>query len=79
MSRVVLVINDPNATIAQLNAQLQMDSPEKNRTINALVDYLMGAAMGNVAAGSVEVTTRDNDVSVSTSGTNSTQITVDGG
>lgn len=76
MSRVVLVINDPNASIAQLNAKLEMASPEKNRTINAVIDYLAGAAMGNIAAGTVEVTTRDSDVSVSTSGTSSTQIEV---
>lgn len=76
MSRVVLVISDPNKSIEQLNADLQMASPENSRTLNALINYLAGAAVGNLVAGSIEVTTRDSDVSVSTSGTSSTQITL---
>lgn len=76
MSRVVLVINDPNSSIEQLNAELDMASPEKSRTINALIDYLTGCVVGNNPAGEIEVTTRDSDVAVSTSGTGSTQITV---
>lgn len=79
MSRVVIVVNDPNMSIEQLNEKLQMASPEAPRTINALIDYLAGAMIGNVVAGSVQVTTRGTDPSVGTNGTSSTQISVDVG
>ena len=80
MARVVVVINDPNATIAQLNAKLQNTSnAEKNNLINLLRDYTGGASMGNVAAGTVQVITRDTDPAVSTSGAGSQSVTVNVG
>lgn len=80
MARVCIVINDPNASIAQLNAKLQNASGvDKNNLINLVADYLQGASMGAVAAGSVQVTTRDTDPAVATSGSGSQQVSVNVG
>ena len=85
MSRVCVVINDPNRTIAQLNEVLQTSSPEAARTVNALVDYLSSAFVHNIkttdgtsaaTTATVQVTTRDSDPSISTSGSGSAQISV---
>lgn len=79
-AHVVIVVKDTNATIAQLNAKLgNASTAEKNNLINAVVDYLVGAAMGNVAAGTVEVITRDTDPAVGTSGSGSQEVTVNVG
>lgn len=79
MSRVCIVINDPNATIVQLVDKLQVSTADKNTLINLVADYLTSAAMGNVSAGSVQVTVRDSDPSISTSGTGSAQSSVNVG
>lgn len=80
MARVCIVINDPNASITQLNAKLgNATGADKNNLINAVADYLVSTAMGNVAAGAVQVTTRDTDPSVATSGSGSQQVSVNVG
>ena len=85
MARVVIVINDPGQTIAQLNEKLATSAPEANRTVNKLVDYLSSAFVHNIkttdgtsaaTTATCQVTTRDTDPSVSTSGSGSVQITV---
>jgi hypothetical protein len=79
-SHVVIVIKDTNASITELNQKLgNATGAEKNRLINAVIDYLAGCAMGNNAAGTVEVVTRDTDPSVGTSGSGSQEVTVNVG
>ncbi len=74
---VVIVIDDANGTIAQLNEKLQNNNPgDSSRLINAAIDYLARAAMGGVAASTVQLIVRDTDPSVSTSGSGSTSVTV---
>lgn len=81
MSAVVtIVVVDTNGSIAQLNAKLQNASgADKNNLINAVIDYLGGCSMGNNAAGTVQVTTRSTDPSVSLVGTGAQQVTVNVG
>lgn len=77
MSHVVIVVSDPNSSIEQLNAKLQNTSgSDKSSLINLAIDYLASALVGNVVAGSVQVTTRDTDPGVATSGANSQQASV---
>lgn len=45
----------------------------KNNLINALVDYLIGASMGNVASSQVSVTVRTSDPAILLVGTSSQQ------
>ncbi len=79
-AHVVIVVKDTNGTIAQLNAKLgNASGADKNNLINAVIDYLAGCAMGNNAAGTVEVVTRDTDPSVGTSGSGSQEVTVNVG
>lgn len=85
MAVVCIVVDSANLTINQLNADmfqlngtvaLQSDAPE---LLNAVIDLMGAAAVGNIIAGTVQVTVRDTDPSISTSGTNSNQITVNVG
>lgn len=74
MSRLVIVVDASTSTIGDLNDKCQHDSP--NDAMIKLANYFTALAGGN-ASGEVEVTTRDDDVSVTTSGTGSTQKTHD--
>lgn len=73
MAFVVLVIEVPSKSIGQLNADTIRTSGPDNG-INASVDLLSGIA-AKCPGASVQVTTRDTDPSVSTSGSGSTQVT----
>lgn len=71
----VLVINLPGLSIAQLNAKLVTTTGADNG-INRLVDLLAAIDGKNVPGhGSVQLTTRNTDPSVTTSGTGSQQVT----
>lgn len=78
MSAVVTItIVDPNATIAQLNAKVDNSSgADKNAAINRAADYLMQAAMGGIAGGTVKIVVRDTDPSVGTSGSGSQSLSL---
>lgn len=73
MAYLVLVINLPNDTIATLNDKTQFPTkvPE---SITGCINILT-AIKGGLDAASVQVTTRDSSVSVSTSGSGSQQNT----
>lgn len=72
MAYVVLVIEAPEHSIADLNDKLQRGDAHEG--VKACANYFKGALAG-VNDISVEVTTRDSDVAVSTSGTGSQQNT----
>lgn len=85
MAVVCIVVDSANLTINQLNADmfqlngtvaLQSDAPE---LLNAVIDLMSGAAVGNLTAGTVQVTVRSTDPGVTTAGTHSNQITVNVG
>jgi hypothetical protein len=78
MSAVVTItIVDPNATIGQLTSKLDNSSgADRNAAINRAADYLMQAASGGVAAGTVKIVVRDTDPSVGTSGSGSQSLSL---
>lgn len=72
MAFLVLVIQTPNDSITQLN---ENQEPTKvDESINNCINVLT-AIEGGLKAGVVQVTVRDTDPTVSTSGTGSTQYT----
>lgn len=72
MAYMVLVVNVPNETIAQLNI---VQEPTKVwESIQNCTQVLIDIQAG-VLAGTVQATIRDTDPSVSTSGSGSTQQT----
>lgn len=71
MAHLVLVI-DTDDSIAELNARIASKSAPKEGT-HALLNYL-SAINGGSKPADIQVTTRDTDPSVSTSGTGSTQV-----
>jgi len=73
MAFLVLVINCPNDSIDQLNAEVQVPT-KVDEAINKNINVLT-AIEGGLKAGIVQVTVRDTDPSVSTSGSDSTQVT----
>lgn len=78
MSAVVTItIVDPNATIAQLTSKLDNSSVADGKAaMNRAADYLIQAASGGVAAGTVKIVVRDTDPSVGTSGTGSQSMSI---
>lgn len=73
MAYLVLVIQTPNDGIGQLNANTQFPT-KVDESINGCINVLT-AIEGGLKAGVVQVTTRDTDPSVTTSGTDSQQNT----
>lgn len=74
MARLVLVI-DTSDSIAQLNAKLNLaDTGNGEEHASLLANYL-SACQGGMVDASIQVTTRDTDPSVSTSGSGSLQRT----
>lgn len=73
MAYVVLVCNIPNLTIQDLNDRLQL--PTKVYESLQGVQTLMSSIESGNIAGSVQITTRDSTVSISTSGAQSEQET----
>lgn len=73
MAYLCIVINVPNETIAQLNADAQKPTKVSDE-INALVNVLNGINGGEKPA-SVQVTTRSTDPSIATAGSGSQQFT----
>ncbi len=73
MSFLVIVIDSPKDSIQNLNDKSQTPTkPEE--AVNLLSNYLDGIKAGTIDA-SVQVTTRNTDPSVGTSGSGSTQYT----
>jgi hypothetical protein len=74
MARVVLVIDSSDQTIGQLNGKL-MDGADGHEAVKKLINYFKGVVGGTEKDITLEITTRDNDVVVSTSGSGSKQET----
>lgn len=73
MAFVVFVLDVPTNDIGNLNGKcIRVSSADVG--INACADFLSGVAAKNPGA-NVQVTTRDTDPAVSTSGSGSTQVT----
>lgn len=75
MAYIVLVINAPDHSIGDLNNRCQ-NPGNLNDPINKCGNLLAAIAGGKIPA-SVQVTTRDTDPSVATSGSGSQQQTYD--
>lgn len=73
MAYLVLVIDCPNDSIAQLNPEIQEPTLAREAMQNCIT--LLTAIESGAKAGSVQATVRDTDPGVSTSGTGSTQYT----
>ncbi len=73
MAYLCIVINVPNDSITQLNAVAQTVNTVEQE-VNALGNFLDGINGGMIPA-SLQVTTRDTDPSISTSGSGSQQLT----
>ena len=71
MAYLVIVIQSPNDNIQNLNDQTQFPT-KVDESINGCINFLTAIEGGHKAA-VVQVTTRDSDPSVSTSGSGSTQ------
>lgn len=73
MAYLVIVVNSPNDSIAELNQRIQ--NPTKvHVSIDNCSEYLEKVVSGNKSA-SVQVTVRSTDPAVATAGTGSTQNT----
>jgi len=73
MAYICLVINVPNETITQLNADVQTVNTVSQELI-LLTNFIDGIKAGTKPT-SVQVTTRDTDPGISTSGSGSQQNT----
>ena len=73
MAYVVLVINCPNETIQDLNDKTQFPT-KVHEALQGNLQLLSDISSG-IVSGSVQVTTRDSSVSISTSGAQSEQNT----
>ena len=71
MAFVVLVVEIPSKDIPELNAKLQRPT-KPHQAVNQAIDLLAGLS-GGTPNGAMQVTVRDSDPSVSTSGSGSTQ------
>jgi len=74
MAFLVLVINTSDS-VDQLNARVQPDSSQYHECMNRALDYL-GGIVAKTPGAVVQVTTRDSDPSVSTSGADSKQVSL---
>lgn len=72
MARLVIVVNVPNYSIAELNARCQFPTKmsESLEGVKTLLDACIG---GIVTAPTVQITSRDTDPAVATSGSGSAQ------
>ncbi len=73
MAFLVLVIDVPTDSIAQLNSDIQRTGNPHVAVVQARNE--LDAILAGAKDASVQVTTRDTDPSVATSGSGSTQIT----
>ena len=71
----VTVVIDTGDSIAQLNSKLVLDSTNPHDCIDKVANYIQGIASKNPGA-TVQVTTRDTDPAVATSGSGSTQVSL---
>lgn len=73
MAYMILVVNLPNTTIADINSEAQLPTKVEESlqgAIQVLIDIQAGSKPG-----SVQITSRDSSVAVSTSGAGSQQNT----
>lgn len=81
MAVLTVVINASAETIANLTNKVMgvstgsSDNTNGEKALNNLINLLSGMAGGAAASATVQMTTRDTDPSVATSGTGSTQLT----
>ncbi len=73
MAYIVLVIDCPNDSIGNLNSNTQFPT-KVDESINGCIN-LLTSIEGGLRAATVQITTRDSDPSVSTSGSGSEQVT----
>ena len=71
MAHIVIVINSPES-ISELNSKIQRVGSSAE-ALNNVANYINAVNSANVSA-SVQVTIRDTDPAVATSGSGSTQI-----
>lgn len=75
MARLVIVVNVSGQSIADFNSEC-IKSTKPHESIRGVVNELE-AILAGTRDGTVQVTSRDTDPSVATSGTGSTQATFD--
>lgn len=74
MARLVVVINSSEESIADLNSKV-FHLDDRMAAMRALINFLKASMSGHGKSITAEITTRDNDVVVSTSGSGSQQKT----
>lgn len=73
MAFIVMVLDVPSDSIAQLNSKYQLDSTKQREVFLKSRDLMEAIASGAVDA-SMQITVRDTDPAVATSGSGSSQI-----
>ena len=76
MARLAILISSDDISIAEYNDQV-MNRGSEHDSIQAVINLLKKSLAGCGPEVTIEMTSRDNDVSISTSGTGSDQETVD--
>ncbi len=74
MARLAILINSANTSIADFNGDV-MGRGGPHEAVNAIINLLKGAVAGAEKDMVIEVTSRDDDVVIATSGTGSQQET----
>jgi hypothetical protein len=75
-NRLVIVVSDTNATITNLIEKTFSDSAGTTVSLSRIVDYISSIQCGAQTGATVQVTVRDTDPSVGTSGSGSVQVTL---
>ena len=76
MAILCVVINSSTESIDQLNARVFKSSDRTQPSTQRLTDFINAIQSGACTGATVQLTTRDTDPSISTSGTHSAQATV---
>jgi hypothetical protein len=74
-SHLVIIVDTENHSIADLNERVNLGADKPHESIRACRDYLDAVLSGAVNA-DVEITTRDTEPAVSTSGSGSVQVQI---
>ena len=72
-SHLVIIIDVENDSIADLNAKVNFGADKPFECLQGCSNYIQGVLAGAIPA-DVEITTRDTEPAVSTSGTGSAQL-----
>lgn len=70
-----IVITGTNETITNLNDKLQLANIGRHDLCNLIIDYIAKCAITGVSPATLQVTSRDTDPGVTTSGAGSLQTT----